>query len=200
MELQRCRLALLCTKHQYTLPFSNNNNIRIGRELRTLIASIDRLNTFIGNCLSWLTVAMALAIGLVVIARMLDLGSLALQDSVSYMHASVFMLCLGFTLKEQGHVRVDIFYRQLSTQPKAWVNVLGSILFLLPFSLFLIFISWNFVQESWRILEGSSNPGGIQAIFVLKSLIPISGFLLALQGLAQLLQNTFILLEPSEAQ
>lgn len=139
---------------------------------------------------------MALTILVVVLGRQFNFGSLALQESVTYMHAMIFMLCLGFALKEQEHVRVDIVYRRLNRRQKAWVDAVGSIVFLLPFAIFLMVISVQFALESWRIHEGSSNPGGIHAVYLLKTLIPVGGFLLALQGIAQLIQNTLHLLNP----
>lgn len=177
-----------------------NNNNEMDKTLLIKVSTfISQLNHFIGCTLSWLTALMACVMVIVVIGRALNIGNLALQESITYMHALVFMLCLGFTLKEKGHVRVDINYRKLNPLDKAWVDVIGSIVFLLPFALFLTLISWQFVKESWRIWEGSANPGGIQAVFLLKTLIPISGILLALQGVAECLRNTFTLLTGSVA-
>lgn len=160
-------------------------------------AFISGMNDLIGRALAWLTIIMAITMLLVILGRVFNIGSLAIQESVTYMHALVFMLCLAYTLKEQGHVRVDINYRRMNFLQKAWVDVIGSIVFILPFSIFLIAISWNFVLESWRIKEGSPNPGGIQGVFLLKSLIPLAGFLLALQGLVELYTNLQTLLFPS---
>lgn len=156
---------------------------------------ISGINDILGRILSGLTIIMALTIVLVVISRAANIGNLAIQESVTYMHGLVFMLCLAFTLKEGGHVRVDIFYRRMSLSSQAWVDVIGSIIFLLPFAIFLTLVSWHFVLESWKIFEGSPNPGGIQGVFLLKSLIPLSGFLLALQAIAELLRNLSTLLE-----
>ncbi|VUD67608.1 hypothetical protein TDB9533_03881 [Thalassocella blandensis] len=159
---------------------------------------ISGMNDLIGRTLSWLTLLMAITMLLVILGRAFNLGSLAIQESVTYMHAMVFMLCMAYTLKEQGHVRVDVNYRRMNFLQKAWVDVIGAILFILPFSIFLIAISWQFVVESWRIREGSPNPGGIQAVFLLKTLIPLGGFLLGLQGLVELIRNVQTLLAPQD--
>lgn len=151
---------------------------------------IDTFTIWVGKSVAWFTVIMAVVIFVIVIARkVFDWGSIALQDSVTYMHATVFLLAAAYTLKQDGHVRVDIFYRQFSPNTKAWINSLGQILFLLPFSFYWLIVSWPFVETSWRIHEVSPNPGGIPAVFLLKSLIPMAALLLILQGIAELLRN-----------
>ncbi|MFT5083006.1 MAG: TRAP-type mannitol/chloroaromatic compound transport system permease small subunit [Lentisphaeria bacterium] len=162
--------------------------------LSSIHQKIEQLHDAIGKTLAWLTFFMVLVVCLVVTLRaVFNVGSIALQESVTYMHALVFMLCLGYTAKEQAHVRVDIFYRRFNAEQKAWVNAIGGVIFLLPFSLFMVLISWQFVSEAWRVHEGSGDPGGIQAIFLLKSVMPLAGILLALQGLANVLQNILVL-------
>lgn len=165
-----------------------------GRRIVAFKHVIDSLNDVIGRYLSWLTLVMAILVVVVVATRSLfDAGSTALQESVTYLHATLFMLCLAYTAKEGGHVRVDIFYRRFSTPNKAWVNAVGALIFLLPFSLFLLFISAHFVIESWSIQEGSINPGGINAVFLLKTLLPLAGILLGLHALSELLSNALCL-------
>ncbi len=156
--------------------------------------SIDSLNSWIGRCVSWLVAVMVIVVSAVVFLRAaFNIGSVAAQELVTYLHAAIFMLCLAFTLREEGHVRVDVFYRRMNNTNQAWVNALGSILFLLPFSFFLVFISWDFVTRSWEINEMSSDAGGLAAVYALKSLIPLAACLLALQGLAETLRNLLAL-------
>jgi TRAP-type mannitol/chloroaromatic compound transport system permease small subunit len=166
------------------------------KALRLTVRIIDQFTEKGGKLLAWLCLAMALLSCLVVLLRYgFSIGSIAMQEAVTYMHASVFMLGTAFTLKHGGHVRVDIFYRRLSQRGCAWINSIGAIVFLLPFSLFLIAISWQFVTNAWAINEGSADPGGIHGVFLLKTLIPVMGLQLLLQGLAELLRNTLFLLE-----
>lgn len=164
------------------------------------VAIIDRCTSFLGRAISWLVLVMMLTTCTVVLLRYgFGIGSIALQESVIYMHAAVFLLCAGYTLKNNAQVRVDICYQRFTRPQRAWVDALGSIVLLLPFCVFLLFISWHFVSSSWRILEVSSEPGGIPAVFLLKSLIPIAAITLALQGLAEALRNLLVLLIPTDS-
>jgi TRAP-type mannitol/chloroaromatic compound transport system permease small subunit len=166
------------------------------KALHSTVRIIDQFTEKGGKLLAWLCLAMALLSFLVVVLRYgFGFGSIAMQEAVTYMHASLFMLGTAFTLKHGGHVRVDIFYRRLSQRGCAWVNSIGAIIFLLPLSIFLIAISWQFVTGAWAIGEGSADPGGIHGVFLLKSLIPLMGLQLLLQGLAELFRNTLFLLE-----
>lgn len=162
---------------------------------RGLIRPIDAVSEWIGRLLAWLTLVMAVVTGVVVVMRYgFGSNSIALQESVVYMHAAVFLLGAGYTLKNEGHVRVDIFYRRFGPSNKAWVNSVGTLVFLLPFCGFIFFSSWDYVATAWRIREISSEPGGIPAIFLLKSLIPLAALLIALQGIAELLGNLLCLM------
>ena len=96
-------------------------------------------------------------------------------------------------------MRVDIFYRNFSKRAQAWVNSLGGIVFLLPLCLFILFSSWDYVSESWAMREASPEPGGIPAVFVLKTLIPLAATNLALQGTAEVLRSTLYLVEHGDA-
>lgn len=154
---------------------------------RHFALSIERFNTAIGTSLSWLILLMAAIVTLIVVMRSIfDLGWVALQESVTYMHASTFMLSLAYTAHQNGHVRVDIFYRKMSDEAKAWVDACGAVVFLLPFSVFLGLISWQFVVEAWAIHESSINPGGIPAVYALKTLMPITSALLVLRALGEI--------------
>lgn len=164
--------------------------------LRGFVRRVDRFTDVSGRLLAWLSLALAVTVCLVVLLRYgVGIGSIAVQESATYLHATLFMLGTAFTLKQGGHVRVDIFYRQFSARGKAWVNCVGSILFLGPFCLFLAGVSWHFVAQSWEILEGSPDPGGIHAVFLLKTLIPLMALYLLLQCLAELARNLLVLLD-----
>ena len=164
--------------------------------LRRIIRLIDTYTEQSGQLLAWLCLAMTLATCAVVLLRYgFGIGSVAAQESVTYMHAMLFMLAAAFTLKRSGHVRVDIFYRRFSARNRAWINSIGAIVFLLPFTVFILGISWQYVAESWAVREGSQDPGGIQGVFLLKSLILLMAVNLFLQGLAEIFRNALRLLE-----
>jgi TRAP-type mannitol/chloroaromatic compound transport system permease small subunit len=160
--------------------------------------TIDRhcssVSVIIGKGVAWLTAIMALTTTLVVINRALfNSGSVAMQDSVTYMHALVLMCASAYTLRCDGHVRVDIFYRRYSPVQKAWLDTLGTLLLLLPFCAFTMVISWQYVASAWAIREGSADAGGIPGVFLLKTLIPLNGALLALQGIAEMMRQFAVL-------
>lgn len=159
-----------------------------------IINGIDRFTELTGRTLSWLTMLMvALVVAIVVGRYFLGLGSIALQESVTYLHAMVFMLGLAFTLKRGGHVRVDIFYRNYSVRRRALVDLIGGILFLVPFCLFVFISCWDYVLASWAIAEGSSENDGIAAVYLLKTLMLIMPVTLLLQAIAELLKAQMIL-------
>lgn len=165
--------------------------------LQLIIDYIDTVSDWSGRIISWLLAVMTIITCTIVILRYgLKTGSLALQESVTYLHASVFLLAMGYALKNDAHVRVDIFYRQFDKYQKAWVNSLGHIIFLMPLCVFIIGSSWEYVLKSWQIKESSSDPGGLPAVFLLKSLLPLSALILALQGTADILRSvlTFIVI------
>ena len=156
--------------------------------------TIDRFTELTARGLAWLTLATMLLLAAVVFTRYgLQYGSVALQESVTYLHATVFMLGIACALKRDEHVRVDIFYRHFSPRAKAWVNSLGAIIFLLPLCVYIGTSSIDFVSQSWHIHESSSEPGGIPAVYLLKSLIPLMAINLALQALAEILRNAAVL-------
>ncbi len=160
-----------------------------------VIAFIDRLTQLTGVSIAWLLVAMVLIQTLVVILRYgFDIGSIALQESVSYIHASCFMLGAAYTLKIDGHVRVDIFYRNFGPRGQALVNLLGSLLLLLPVCGFIFWTSLEYVQQAWSMKEQSSDTGGLPIVYLLKTLIPLLAISLILQGIAEIARNGLQLL------
>ena len=150
----------------------------------------ERINDWSGRALSWLTLLMVVTTFLIVVLRYgFNWGSIAMQEAVLYFHAAVFMGGVAYTLRLDGHVRVDIFYSQWSARAQAWVNLIGTLLFLLPFCAFILWSSFDYVIGSWALLEGSREAGGLPLVFLLKSLIPLMAILLFLQGLAMLIRN-----------
>lgn len=168
-----------------------------------LVIWLDCFTAATGKAVSWLTLIMVVATCIVVVLRRgFDIGSIALQESVTYMHAAVFLLGAAYALQQGAQVRVDILYRQFSQHSKAWVDSLGAILLLLPLCGFIGFISWDFVVNSWQIREGSTDSGGVGMVYLLKSLIPLAAVCLSLQALAELLRNLLVLMgvTPAEAE
>ena len=127
--------------------------------------------------------------GIVIGRYVFGVNSIAVQESVLYLHATVFMLAAGYTLLVDKHVRVDIFYAKGSEAAKRRVDIAGHLFLLLPSMAALAWWSWPSVRNSWKILEGPIAVGGIEAVFLLKSLIPGFCLLIALQSLAILLRH-----------
>ena len=169
------------------------------RIITALSVRLDGYSEACGRLLAWLLPLLMLNTCAVVFLRYgLEQGSTFMQELSVYLHATVFMLGAGYTLKRDGHVRVDIFYRQFSRRAKAWVNALGALVFLFPLCGDVILIGWDFVGHAWLIRESSGEPGGIPAVFLLKTLIPLMAVNVAIQGLAELLRSVAVLLDSEE--
>lgn len=163
--------------------------------LRPLINGIDAFTERCGRLLAYLALIMALLTAFIVVLRYgFNVGSIVSQEAVTYMHGALFLLGAAYALKTGAHVRVDIFYRRFSTRSQAWVNAIGAIVFLLPLCAFILLTSLDYVAESWSMRESSPEPGGIPAVYLLKTLIPLSAAMLALQGIAELLRDTLTLM------
>ena len=162
--------------------------------LKTALSAVEKFTEVTGRFISWATVTMVILVVLVVITRyFLGLGSIALQESVTYLHCLVFMMGIAFTLKHDGHVRVDIFYRGFSPRCKALVNLIGALLFLIPFCLLIFFTSWDYVFSSWVIRETSAENNGLPFIYLLKTLMLLMPVTLLLQGIAEIIRSGLIL-------
>ncbi|MFW3614928.1 TRAP transporter small permease subunit [Billgrantia antri] len=158
-----------------------------------LLAWLDGFTEVVGRSIAWLVILMmAVQFAIVVMRYVFGLHSIAMQESVMYMHAMVFMLGAAWTLRHDGHVRVDIFYRKLSARGRAWIDLLGTLFLLFPVTLFIAYSSLGYVKSSWAILERSPD-GGIPGVFLLKSLILVMMLLLMLQGVAQVMRQVLIL-------
>ncbi len=153
--------------------------------LQHIARTLDHIAELTGRVVSWLTLAMVVVTLLVVVLRyVFGIGSIALQESITYLHAMVFMLCAAYTLKHDAHVRVDIFYQRWSPHTRAWVDLLGTLLLLAPVCLFIISASLDYVISSWSIHERSREAGGLDGVYILKTAIPLMALLMLLQGCA----------------
>jgi TRAP-type mannitol/chloroaromatic compound transport system permease small subunit len=171
--------------------------------LLRLAGALDLVNAWVGRVIAWLALAMVLVTFLVVVLRYgFDAGSIALQESVTYMHAMLFMLGAAFTLQLNGHVRVDIFYQRFSRRGRAWVDLLGTLALLVPVCLFILASSWDYVLDAWIqcdddgcewLLEGSREAGGLPYVYLLKTLMVLMPLLLLLQGIVWVLRSGLFL-------
>jgi TRAP-type mannitol/chloroaromatic compound transport system permease small subunit len=153
---------------------------------------LDRFSAATGKLTSWLTLIMVIVTSIVVVMRyVFDAGLIWLQESVTWMHAVVFMLGAAYTLQQEEHVRVDIFYGRASAKGRAWGDLTGVIVFLLPLCAFLAYKSYGFVAVSWSLHEVSRESGGIPypLIPILKSTLLFMPVAVALQGTSLLLKS-----------
>lgn len=151
---------------------------------------IDSISEWTGKVTAWLVLAMVLLISYDVAMRYLfHSGSVALQELEWHIFAIIFLFGAAYTLKHDGHVRVDILYRSrfLSNRHRAWVDLVGTLLFLIPFCLLVISGSLPFVGNSFAMSEGSPDPGGLPYRYLLKAAIPLAFGLLLLQGISLLI-------------
>lgn len=160
----------------------------------TAAGGIERGIAMIGRVAAWCCLYVVIAEFAVVAMRYaLGLGSIKLQESVLYAHAGLFMLAAAWTLQTEGHVRVDIFYAQARPRNRALVDLLGALLFLLPFATALLALSIPYAERSWAILERSREASGLPFVYLLKTLIPIFALLMGLQGVAQAIRAALVL-------
>jgi TRAP-type mannitol/chloroaromatic compound transport system permease small subunit len=162
--------------------------------LAVIVRAISGLNRLVGNVFSWLSLAIVLVCFTVVVQRyVFSTTQLWMQDLYVWLNGAMFTAVAGFALLRNDHVRVDIFYRPASTKRKALIDLIGVVVFLLPFCWIVYVYAWDFVARSWRIHEGSPNPGGLEGYFILKTFILAFAALLALQGIAMALRSILVL-------
>jgi TRAP-type mannitol/chloroaromatic compound transport system permease small subunit len=153
--------------------------------LRSFVGFVDSVNEKLGIFASWITTLMVLVVCYDVVTRyFLKKSSVAVQEMEWHLFAIVFLIGAAYTLKHDRHVRVDVLYMKFKPKIKAWVNLLGSLIFLIPVCVIGIWSSVNFMANSFLIGEGSPDPGGLPARYILKAVIPFSFLLLLLQGLS----------------
>jgi TRAP-type mannitol/chloroaromatic compound transport system permease small subunit len=157
--------------------------------LNALAEGIDLLNEWLGKIAAWSVFATVIITFTVVIFRygFTQFYSIALYESALYFHAMIFMLGAAYTLKHDQHVRVDIFYHNLTARKQAVINIFGALFLLIPVCIFIIWVSSDYVLDSWKNLEGSREAGGLPFVFILKSLIPLMAVLLLLQAFSSLI-------------
>jgi TRAP-type mannitol/chloroaromatic compound transport system permease small subunit len=169
--------------------------------LAKIANTIDGFTELTGKIIAWFTFIMVLLTFAIVVLRYgFHLGWVGMQESVLYFHGITFMLGAAYTLKDGGHVRVDIFYQKFSNKGKALVNLLGAIFLLLPVCIFIFCISFDYVTMSWKIMEKSPEAGGLPLVYLSKSFILLLAVSLSLQGIAEICRNLRLLLLNSSQQ
>ena len=158
--------------------------------MESLQRGLDRFSDILGKISTALLILLLLNVFYDVIARyFFKSSSIGMQELEWHLFASMFLIGIAYTLKEEGHVRVDILYEKFSPKKQAWVNALGCVFLLLPFTGLIMWFGYDFALESFHLGETSGDPGGLSHRWIIKSMIPLSAFMLALSGLGFLLKN-----------
>jgi len=166
--------------------------LRVKDRSQQLSGAIDAFSRATGHATAWLTLLMVIATFVIVVLRyVFDMGFIWLQESLIWMHGVVFMLGAAYTLQQEQHVRVDIFYRDMSARKRAWVDTFGVLFFIFPLCLFFFVESWDYARAAWFVKEISRDAGGLSypAIPLLKSILLVMPTAVALQGLSLLLTS-----------
>lgn len=161
-------------------------------------AAIDRMNEWVGGVLLWLLGLMVLIGAFNAVARYVgrffgaNLSFTAAIELQWYLFSLVFLLGAAYALRHDAHVRVDVFYGQLSVRTKAWIDLCGTILFLIPFSILMLLVAYPSVLASWHVREVSPDPGGLPR-YPIKAVVLVAFVLLILQGVSELTKQVAIL-------
>jgi TRAP-type mannitol/chloroaromatic compound transport system permease small subunit len=163
--------------------------------LKVVCRLIDGINEWVGRGVAWVTLLMVLVVFVDVVMRYLfNTSYVFTQELEWHLFAFVFLMGSGYTLLHDGHVRVDIIYQRLGPKGKAWINIFGVILLLIPGCYMVVETSWGFVVNAWQVMEGSPDPGGIPYRFIIKAAIPAGFALLLIQGISLGVRSLLILL------
>ena len=165
-----------------------------------LIRTINLINKYIGETVSWLTLLMVLVTVLVVVLRYgFSIGFIWMQESVRFMYSAVFLLCGGYTLLKDKHVRVDVLYQNMSKRNKALIDLLGSIFLLLPVCFVIFYYSWSYVLNSWEQLEGSIEERGLHLVFIMKTFLWVFSILVSIQSIS-IITNCILILKKDKKE
>lgn len=178
-------LALLRNFPTFTMTYQN------------ILSTLEALTLAIGRITAGFSLGIMLLTFIVVIMRYIfntgelqifgwSLSSIAIDETVIYLHAALFMLASPATLRDDAHVRVDVFYRNFTSKKKSFVNIIGTVLLLFPMCATIIWASWEYVELSWKIDEHSQEAEGLPYLFVLKGMIPVMAILLIFQGFLEI--------------
>jgi TRAP-type mannitol/chloroaromatic compound transport system permease small subunit len=167
---------------QLTYPSKSSSLFRALAKIRR---GIDLIIRRLGQGVAWFGLALMSLIMLIVVLRYLfNIGWIAMQESVMYLHATAICVGAAYTLQKDRHVRVDIFYRNFSKRQRAWLTLLGTACLLMPTCSMIFSVSWPFVMDSWQHNESSLETGGLPALYLFKTLLLILPVMLYLQGVS----------------
>lgn len=162
--------------------------------MKIFIKIIDAINGWVGKTVRWFTLVLALITVYDVVMRyVFHAGSVAMMELEVHLFAGNFMLAAGWTLLIDGHVRIDLLYTRFGEKIKAWVDLLGTLLLCIPYCIMVIWMALPFLADSWSLKEFSPNPGGLPAVYILKAVIPVTFFLIGLQGISLLIKKIYFL-------
>lgn len=171
------------------------------RALKTVSRFIDTLNQWVGKGVAWVTLGLVLIVFVDVVMRyMFNTSFVFTQEMEWHLFAFIFLIGAGYTLLHDGHVRVDILYQRFNARTRAWVNLFGVLVFLIPGCVMVIVTSWKFVLNAWSIMEGSPDPGGVPYRFLVKGCIPVGFSLLLLQGISLGIKSLLQILDREEGK
>jgi TRAP-type mannitol/chloroaromatic compound transport system permease small subunit len=163
--------------------------------LKLFIKFIEAINEYLGRVISWITFGLVVLVFTDVVMRYVFQTSFVfVQEMEWHLFSIIFLFGAGYTLLHDEHVRVDIFYQRMSKKGQAWINFIGVLFFLLPGCYLIIATAIPFVQDSYSVVEGSPDPGGVPYRFLLKSAIPVGFGFVALQGISLLLKSLLTIL------
>ena len=178
--------------------FGKGYNVGMRELIEKVSGRIGWFSEISGRGLSWLVPALVLLVAYDVIMRyFFQSGSIAIQEMEWHLFSLIFLLGAAYTLKHDDHVRLDLVYRSrfMSDYRRAWINLVCSLLFLVPFCILIIKSSWPFVSQAYQFAEGSPDPGGLPYRWVLKAAIPLGFFLLIIQGIGESLKSLSFILD-----
>jgi TRAP-type mannitol/chloroaromatic compound transport system permease small subunit len=162
--------------------------------MKAVIKLLEKILNGLGIFCSLLMILMILNVFYDVVMRyMFNDVSIGMQELEWHLFAAMFMLGVAYTLKEDGHVRVDVFYDKMSSVNQALINIGGSLLFALPFTLIILYFSWGYTLDAYSMGEGSADPGGLPHRWIIRSVIPVSSIFLLLSILYVTLTNIHII-------
>ena len=170
--------------------------------LLSLSRAIDKLNERVGLTVSWLVLAAVLiSAANAIVRKAFNVSSNSFLEIQWYLFSVVFLFCAGYTLLRNQHVRIDVIAGRLSPQAQAWIDILGTIFFLMPMALTIMWLSWPVFVQAYQRGEVSTNAGGL-LIWPARLLVPIGFFLLVIQGFSELIKRVAFLkgLIPDPAQ
>ena len=162
---------------------------------------IDRINATLARGAALCALALVVVqVGIVVLRVFFGTGSIWMQEALFYIHSFMFLFAAGWTLKADGHVRVDIFYASALPRTRALIDIIGALVLLLPFMAALLWLTWPYAARAFAIQESSHESGGLPLVFALKAMLPLFAIHLALQGIAQALRAVHDLRKRSDVQ